>query len=264
VVLALAAMVWLAPMAVAREIKSDRSYSGMLIGFYVAALAMIPANFGGIDSLHVVSNSIGFILLGSVYLSDSGRAQRTWIVAVGLSYGFFFLQCVGNVRYSVAAAARCSDPAQKLPALVSKISGRLGKSVASSEAHECAVPLDADALTGGEPFAIPYTYDPKAFERAIQSPDYRPGYYNGQLGVFDVVAQGTQVEELEKVRWAFLPVTVEAHNVTAATDNPLLPSIPLRELHRVYRDELIANEIDSHWTTVMILSPNVRLAKRDH
>ena len=268
IILAVASIVWFAPMAVAQHLRSESSSSGLLAAFYATALAMIPADFGGAGSLHVVSCSLGFIFLAAVFLSSSSPRpplQRLWLSAATFVYLFYLAQLVYSVKYQYAESLRCADPAHTLPTTASKISGRLAKALTTFEAHPCPVPIDVEQLaqlTGNQPFIIPFNYDTRLFESAVRSPLYRPSYFYSFFDVSDAAAQQTVVDELHQVDWAFAPTQLVPDPVSPDFEEDLMPVLHFRELHHVLHDDIAVSEIQQNWSPVAQLSPKISLYRR--
>jgi hypothetical protein len=82
----IAALVWFAPLAVARSWSDPRNGSTdgpRLVGLFILSLGLLPGALGRSDPLHVFFNGFGFLILSMVGLDRLGRTRaRIWYALV--------------------------------------------------------------------------------------------------------------------------------------------------------------------------------------
>ena len=70
------ALIWLAPLMLARSVREARPEAPLLATLYVFSVALVPVAFGRADPGHVFFGGIGIYLLTLVAISDAPRPSR--------------------------------------------------------------------------------------------------------------------------------------------------------------------------------------------
>ena len=265
VLLVLAAAVWFGPRVVARAFNSRSTTFPLLAGIYFASLAALPVTFATMDTMHLLSNGLGLLLLGAVFVSGFPLRERFWIVVCPAIFLLFFLQCLIAVRFGFASYIGCVDPNHHIASLAASVNPRLGRIALHGEDRGCPPPIAPDALPASsaqEGFTIVSGGDSHLLQKLVRLPQYRPVYFANQTNVWNVAAQQILVSQLREVQWLIGPNYTSAHPVLPGLDNPLDFHPHFRERHTIATDDLIAAEIATSWRPVAQLAPSLWLYQR--
>ncbi|GAC1423949.1 MAG: hypothetical protein NVSMB62_20650 [Acidobacteriaceae bacterium] len=263
--LTLTAIVWIVPRLTAGAAKGNTRYSSLLIGMYISSMTMIPAIFGAEESMHVMSNGVGFILLSGVYVSDRPSLRKLWMPAVVATYGFFLVQSFAMAKHQLTAAVVCADTKSQVANKTGKISARLEAELLKLHRINCLPPVqlsDWQTFIQSDAFAVLYPSYNYNIDSLIVSPQNRPLYFVAEADMYDTSADELMVKELRQVRWAFIGTDIGPHPVGPESENPLDLQPTFRQRHAIARNVVVAQEISQHWSRVAQVLPTLGLYKR--
>ncbi len=260
------ALVWLAPLMLARFFRNARPEAPMLGALYVFSVALLPVAFGRDDPGHVFVNGFGIYLLALVAISEARpRQQVLWMTCVVLvliwtawvedrsylpvlrariHYDTTHWQDDGLMRVAHAFSRKLPPAAQR--AFLSAGSGD----------HLDDEPFDIkslDAIVGNDPVALPVSVPPQVEEALKKSGQFVPTFYNYHWSVLDESAEDRQIKEMNTSRWALLPqgplrmYTETPQNVEAFLGHRLPYHSPYRSkrepyvIGRLFQENLQAN-----------------------
>ncbi len=179
----LVALVWLAPLMLARFFRGRRPEAPLLAALYVFSVALLPVAFGRADPGHVFFNGFGIYLLSLVAISDAPpRQQWAWMTCVVL----------------ILTWTAFIDDRSSWYVLRDQILHRASYQPLDVKALQAIVSHDPVAL----PVTVPWPIE-EALERAGQ---FVPTFYDREWSILDASAEDRQLAELNAARWALLPV----------------------------------------------------------
>jgi hypothetical protein len=186
------AVVALAPLAVTRWWRAGQkpgAETGMLLGIYCIALAMIPVALGRCDSIHAYFNGLAAFLLSFVAITPTRTPDRLqpwgklWIASV-------ITLAILNQRATIHLY---SDDLRTLAPHAQTRAATDGIDVPALEAE-----------LGGEPLAMPENA-PWAVKHALLDDHLlAPSYFNGMTAVWDQTAEEKKIVFIRQARFALL------------------------------------------------------------
>ncbi|MGI4758707.1 MAG: hypothetical protein ACRYGF_17885 [Janthinobacterium lividum] len=213
VLLVLAALLWLAPALLGTYFHERRQQTDLLLSFYFAAIALLPAAFGRCDPQHTLFNGLGFLLIALAAISawqGSGRKILlgifmlvfTWSILRTATYPF----CVSEMQGALGGFSR-------LP-LVKRQIVRLSRHVFRNaiETHYAKRPpefVDFNAIqqiTAGQPIVDPLWLTLRTEAHLKQTGQWVPSFYDYQIAVLDSSAEVHAIDYIESANWMLLPL----------------------------------------------------------
>ena len=225
----LVAAVVLTPITVGRHLRS-RDHAAMMVAFYVAALAMLPAALGRPDAIHTFFDGLGLYLLSLITLNAlSLQARRISIVLFATT---FILVAVHN--------GRSSD--QRLRILL----------------HPHAVQedwaFDEAALRraiGSATISAPILAPQRVLDDLTRTGQYLPGHFCGWVGVWDRGAEERKIADMRRAEYALVAFTDPVYpdpDHDREIRTLLRMGFAMHPLRPAYiRGALLDTELQAHW-----------------
>ena len=182
----LAALVWLAPVAVGLALHNRSPRAPLLAGIFLLSLGLLPGALGRADPLHVYFNAWGLLTLSAIGLERLSRTRAAlWLAALvvlGLQTQATNLHVYGRQLKDLAHSAP-SRPDFNAQAL--------------------------QAITGGEPVAAPALLSlPLADELTLRRANLLPLDLNAGLAdLWDANGESAKIDRLRRFHWALVPAT---------------------------------------------------------
>lgn len=212
------ALVWLAPLMLARSFREARPEAPMLGVLFVFSVALLPVALGRDDPGHVFFSGFGIYLLSLVAISDVRPShQVVWMACVVLvltwtawvddrsslplwkarvHYDLSHWQDDARMRAAHAFTYELSPQAEK----------RLFSTGNGDYADYQPFDLKSlQAIVGNDPVAIPLTVPQPVVEALKRSGLFVPTFYNFEWSILDASAEDRQIKEMNALRWALLP-----------------------------------------------------------
>jgi len=245
------ALIWLAPLMLARFFREPRPEAPLLAALYIFSVALLPVAFGRADPGHVFFNGIGVYLLSLVAISEVRFPQQlTWVTCVVLvltwtafvddhiywpwlqariHYDAIHWQDDGLMRSAHAFMQKLSPAAEK----------RFFSPVTSDYAEYGPFDLKSlQAIVGNDPVALPLTM-PLPVEEALKSSgQFVPTFYDCEWSILDASAEDRQIKEMNTSHWVLLPQgPTPMFTETSSSVAPYLGHrLPYRSPYRIKRE----------------------------
>ena len=212
------ALIWLAPLMLARFFREARPEAPLLAAVYVFSVALLPVAFGRADLGHVFFDGFGIYLLSLVAISDVRPPQQVaWVTCIVLvltwtawvddraslpllrariHYDTSHWQDDGLMRAAHAFTQKLSPAAEKR-----------FFSVGTND-YEDYRPFDVkslQAIVGNDPVALPLSVPLPVEEALKRSGQFIPTFYDFDWSILDASAEDRQIKEMNASRWALLP-----------------------------------------------------------
>jgi hypothetical protein len=245
------ALIWLAPLMLARFFREARLEAPMLAALYIFSVALLPVAFGRADPGHVFFNGIGIYLLSLVTISEMRPPQQlAWVACVVLA--LTWTAFVDDHIYWPVLRARIhydtrhwqDDGLMRAAhAFAQKLSPAAERRFFSAGTGDFADygPFDLrrlQAIVGNDPVALPLTV-PLPVETALKrSGQFVPTFYDCEWSILDASAEDRQIEELNRSRWVLLPQgPIPMFTETSASVAPYLGHrLPYHSPYRIKRE----------------------------
>ena len=240
------ALVGLAPVAVARALRSPADRSAPLLGaLYGASLGMMPVAIGRCDAVHVYFFSLGAILLSLVAIDDVvlRTPARAWMGCIVLWVVMFQVANYRLYRLSLIALTRQAISPQPYTfdtgALERQLQGR-------------RVFLVDD---------VPWTANEELLDRGL----LMPSFYCGLSSIWRRPAEERKIAEMRAGDFALVPVDGMAEPVDFE-DGPIARwrrlGLVYREINTPYEPGLLIDqEIANNWRRVATINNYVLVRK---
>jgi hypothetical protein len=247
------ALIWLAPLMLARFFREARPEAPLLAAVYVFSVALLPVALGRADTGHVFFDGFGIYLLSLVAISDARpREQVAWVTCVVLA--LIWSAFVDDRFYGGLVRARIyydgshwqDDGLMRAAhALTQKVSPAAEKLLFPTSTGDYAdyEPFDLTGLrtiVGQDPVALPVTVPLPVEEALKKSGQFIPTFYEFEWSILDASAEDRQIKEMNASRWALLPkgpikmYTETPDNVAAALGHRLPYHSPYPVRHDPY------------------------------
>jgi hypothetical protein len=212
------ALIWLAPLMLARFFRDARPEAPLLGALYIFSVALVPVAFGRADPGHVFFSGIGIYLLSLVAISDARPHQQVaWVTCVVLVLTwtafvddhFYWPVLRARIRYD-ASHWQNNGLMRAAHAFTEKVSPAAEELLFSARGgqDEDYGPLDLkglQAIVGNDPVALPLTVPVPVEETLKRSGQFIPTFYDREWSILDTSAEDRQLKEMNAARWALLP-----------------------------------------------------------
>jgi hypothetical protein len=212
------ALVWLAPLMLARFFREARPEAPLLAAMYVFSVALLPMAFGRADPGHVFFSEIGVYLLSLVAISDVGpRQQVAWVscVVLVLTWTAFvddhmYWPVLLNTIHYDTSHWQDNGLMRAAHAFTRRLSPTAEKRYFSIDTFDDAdyEPFDLEglqAIVGKDPVALPLSVPQPVEEALKRAGQFVPTFYDGEWSILDASAEDRQIAEMNASRWALLP-----------------------------------------------------------
>jgi hypothetical protein len=212
------ALVWLAPLMLARFFLEARSEAPLLAALYVFSLALLPVAFGRADPGHVFFDGFGIYLLSLAAISDARvRQQLAWVTCVVfvllftalMDDHFYWSLLRAGTRYDITHW-QAHGLMRATHAITQKIAPTAGAFFfpAGDADYGSYGSLDLKslrAIVGNDPVVLPLSMPLPVEETLKRSGQFIPTFYYFDWSIFDASAEDRQLKEMNSSRWALLP-----------------------------------------------------------
>jgi hypothetical protein len=245
------ALIWLAPLMLARFFREARSEAPLLAALYVFSVALLPMAFGRADPGHVFFSGFGIYLLSLVAISDvRPRQQVAWVTCVVLVLTWTAFMNDRSSRHSLRARIQYDTShwqddglMRAAHAFTQKVSPAAEKRYFSVGTGDYADygPFDLkslQAIVGNDPVALPLSVPLPVEEALKRSGQFIPTFYDFEWSILDASAEDRQLKEMNASRWALLPPgPIPMYTETPASVAPNLGHrLPYRSPYRMKRE----------------------------
>jgi hypothetical protein len=198
-----AAVVWLAPTAVAERFHRTTDGSAMLASLYVASLALLPAAFGRCDPLHVAFNGLGIYLLSMIAASGMPRRLR-WLWAGCVALALLWTVLVNYSLFHMKPAFHWAF--YRSPKVVQNAALKLHGGLPGKDWFPQRIDISRlESYVGHSPVATPVWLPFEVEQELKHTGHYLPDYETLLIGVADPQGEAVEVASMNRAEWALLP-----------------------------------------------------------
>lgn len=246
ILLYLFALIWLAPLCVAKCFIERAPEAPLLAALYAFGLALLPVAFGRADPGHIFFNGLVLFLLSMVTVSRyRPTPQRVWSVALT---AVILLTTVVNGRVYVSEWNTAFRYAffHGIPGKELRIAAKTFLQTGSLEKAEHSVTLSPEdrsfdvgrlrELSADSPVFVPLEL-PLYFEDPLKQTDkFAPSFYYHHKDIFTAPAEERWVQEMNQYQWALLPQdsTVHFEETQERMHIAMGIELPYHQLHPPY------------------------------
>jgi hypothetical protein len=212
------ALIWLAPVMLARFFRESRQEAPLLAALYVFSVALLPVAFGRDDPGHVFFNGFGIYVLSLVASSNlRPRLQVAWMTCLALVLTWtafvddrFYWHPLGErIRYDISHW-RDDGMMRAVHAFAEKVSPAVEKRVFAGDNRDFGdyEPFDVkglQAIVGNDPVWLPLKVPVRVEEALKRSGQFVPTFYAFEWSVLDASAEERRIKEMNASRWALVP-----------------------------------------------------------
>ena len=273
----LASVLILAPVAVAAAWRSDSPAAPLLLATFWAGLALVPPALGRVDAAHVSFNGIGLLLLSLVAVSTARSRTRTvWCVLLALLivdcqaqlFSLFSDRAKHALRYDAFTFGR-SGLTQANPAVPANLPLHHGHTREGFPYPQVAA-IDLaqlDSMVGDAPVATPLEITLRTEDQLKASGHFVPDRNDFLAAVFDPKSEDAKIDRYRRFRWVLAPADLSVWEETPATSRrpqSFGVNFYYPERQGVYQlGRQIVQDLDRNWTGVARLGPYILFERND-
>jgi hypothetical protein len=127
----------------------------------------------------------------------------------------------------------------------------------TQEGHGCPSPIDPAklyAILGSQQFEIPFAMRADIWARVQQSPQYVPGYFNGEISLYGPDAEQIKIDELGKVNWLLMGNKLQPRMVNPGSYKILGFRRNYKPKPPLYFDDRLVHVLQTDWTPVALIA----------